>query len=216
MEGALAVPLTSSQLDAASRLHDRMGTWSETDRALEALARRFPDFEHPAVLLKVAAVNQLYGTNLYAVARMAEHITRLMSTEAGHTPDLVDEIAKLPDGERPRRHVSFASKFAHFFIDTEKFPIYDSYALRTVRNHLGQSVSAPPPTYVAFVRSLVRLKELARLGNTLRELDRYLWLAGLHRQWQISQDRINVEAATLFASSSPDVKADLGLLSEQG
>lgn len=208
----LAVPLVASQVTAACRLHNLMGGWRATDRALEALARRFPDFEHEAVLLKVAAVNQLYGTNLYAVARMAEHITRLMSTKTGHTPDLVDVIAKLPDGERPRRHISFAAKFAHFFIDTEKFPIYDSYALRTVRHHLGQSVSAPPPTYVEFARNVNRLKELARLGSSLRELDRYLWLAGLYRQWQISQDRISVEAAALFASSSPDVKADLGLL----
>jgi hypothetical protein len=67
-------PLTSSQVDAASPLHSRLKQWSATDSALEALRRLFPGFDLAASLLKVSALNQLYGTNVYAVLRMAEHV----------------------------------------------------------------------------------------------------------------------------------------------
>lgn len=130
----LAVPLSMSQIEAANRLHQQLTQWQVTDSALHTLNDRFPGFDIESSLLKVVAVNQLYGTNVYAVVRMAQHVSEVMQETGGkEDTDLVEELASLND----RKHRSFASKFAHFFIDMERFPIFDSFAVKMVAYHLG-------------------------------------------------------------------------------
>ena len=74
----LTVPLAPEQIAAASRLHDQFPEWNAIDQALLALRERFPHFGLKSALLKVAALNQLYGTNVYAVVRMAQHVVSTM------------------------------------------------------------------------------------------------------------------------------------------
>lgn len=74
MEISLAVPLTMAQIEAANRLHGKLIQWQVTDRALHILQENLPGFDSEATLLKVVAVNQLYGTNVYAVVRMVRHV----------------------------------------------------------------------------------------------------------------------------------------------
>ena len=120
MKRELVVPLSSGQVDAANKLHEQLTQWQVADQALEALHMRFPGFGIEATLLKVVAVNQLYGTNIYAVVRVAKHIESIIREKAKvGDVDLVKQLASLPG----RKHISFASKFAHFFIDKERFPI---------------------------------------------------------------------------------------------
>ncbi len=76
---SLAVPLLPAQIDAAISLQSRMPLWRETNRAFQVLRERVPGFELYAALVKVATVNQLYSTNVYAVARMAEHVAAVMA-----------------------------------------------------------------------------------------------------------------------------------------
>lgn len=131
---------------------------------------------------------------------------------------LVERIAALPPAAtqpHPRKHTSFASKFAHFFLSTDRFPIYDDHAVRTVSRHLGSDrhheLARP---YRAFVRNVQILRERAGLACTPVELDRYLWLAGLHRAWLRNPSApLNVEVATLFATATPAVAAQLSILS---
>ena len=98
--------------------------------------------------------------------------------------DFVKKLATLPNIKR--KHISFASKFAHFFIDEERFPIYDSYAVKMVAYHLGEQglVRDTDNPYKAFVANFHQLKQVAGLECTTRELDHYLWLAGMFRKWQ--------------------------------
>lgn len=222
---SLAAPLHQSQLDAASRLYGRMKQWVDSNQALNALSGQWPDFDLDAVIIKVVAVNQLYGTNLYAAIRMARHIVvvvRDVTHNPGNVPvddiELVERMAELPvvsDHERPKRFISFASKFAHFFIDGAKqFPIYDQYAVNMVGYHLGRANEVLHPTrpYWAFVKNLEKLRDLAHLTCTSDELDRYLWLAGLYLEWERDPEaKINSEARNLFEQPSPDVnvKRDL-------
>src|SRR5947209_9662363 len=125
MDMSLAAPLSMTQIEAANRLHGKLLQWQVTVRALHTLQENLPGFDIEVTLLKVAAVNQLYGTNVYAVVRMARHVTGVMQEARGmEDADLVEELASLTG----RKHRSFASKFAHFFIDMERFPIFDSYA----------------------------------------------------------------------------------------
>jgi hypothetical protein len=125
------IPLLASQLAAAKNLYARLPQWHATNQALAALGHSFPDFAIESALLKVAAVNQLYGTNVYAVARMAEHVCAIMANYNSAEVDstLVEQIAALPPvpGQpRDRRHISSRRWIAHNFQPT----IYSSAHLR--------------------------------------------------------------------------------------
>lgn len=102
----LAVPLSQTQIDAANRLHSRLSQWATIDNALSALGQAFPTWTAEASLLKVAAINQLYGTNLYAVVRMAEYVTWVMASADSKQegPSLVERIAALPTSQTQGTH----------------------------------------------------------------------------------------------------------------
>ncbi len=212
MEMDLAVPLTMTQIEAANRLHRKLIQWRVTDRALHTLQEDLPGFEIEATLLKVVSVNQLYGTNVYAVVRMAQHVTEVMQDVGSmEDADLVERLASLNE----RKHRSFASKFAHFFIDMERFPIFDSFAVKMVAHHLGAQQltrdSAHP--YRAFVENICKLKRYAGLSCTNKGLDNYLWLAGLYQAWhRNTASQINAEVAEMFKSPSPEATTDLAIL----
>jgi len=217
---SLAVMLTTAQIEAAKRLHERLPQWMTSDAALNALAERFPGFSDEAVLLKAVTINSLYGTNVLAIYRMAVHIKQVIEKSdlsmAG--PELVEEIALLPPSEgelAARRHHSFAAKFAHFFINSERFPVMDSYAIKMVRFHLGlgnykESKEQP---YSAFVENLRNLKTVAGLDVPNSDLDRYLWIAGEYGAFRKNaKAQISVEVRQLFTNPPANIAADLEAL----
>ena len=185
-----------------------MARWDRAGRALKTLADSLPGFEDDVLLLKVAAVNELYTTNLFDVQGMAEHIASLISRQPPRTPDLVDEIAALPEPGRQRRFLSFASKFVHFFMD-ESFPSYDAYALSSLWRHLGNHPAGRAPSYAEFFEDVYRLRELASVACSVGELGQYLWLSGAYGRWKRNPAQISREAAGVFSSSSPEVRTDL-------
>lgn len=215
----LVVPLLRAQVEAAQRLHHRYDQWRTTDKALARLAEHFPGFGPEETLLKVAAVNALYGTNVYAIGRMAEHVRSVMLDAGTGVADseLVECIAALPktEGQRTdRTHYSFASKFAHFFVDPDRFPIYDYYAAAMVRYHLGRGglVDDSRHPYRSFVANFRKLKTLAGFPMSTRDLDRYLWLAGQYREWiRRPTSAINTELRRTFETPTPEVAEDLNL-----
>lgn len=215
----LAIPLELSQIAAAQRLHQRLEQWQLTDKAIAALGAQFPGFALHEVLLKATLINALYGTNVYAIVRMAEHVTGVMAKIDGLAagPEFVELLAVFPQGEEKesRRHHSFASKFAHFFVDAERYPIMDSYATGMIKLHLGQSrfVSDPAHPYVAFSRNYEILKMEASFEGSNREMDHYLWLSGLYLEWRKDpKSKINIEVRALFENPPPTVTSDLDAL----
>lgn len=205
-----AVPLAIPQIEAAHDLHLRLEQWRITDTALQELHIRFPGFDIEATLLKVVAVNQLYGTNVYAVDRMAKHIVEVMHTDmVSDDVKFVEILAALPalPAKKQRNHISFASKFAHFFIDKERFPIFDSYAEDMVKFHLSKQeyVKDSKRPYSAFVQNLLLLRNQIQGSCTYEALDRYLWLAGLYHAYRTKANpKINREVEELFRSLSLD------------
>ncbi len=204
--------LTTDQLSAATRLHSRLASWKATDAALDRLAQRVPEFDLTACLIKAASVNQLYGTNVYALTRVGAHVAEVMAQP--DRDDLVERLAAVPTDCKVRRHLSFASKFAHFFVDKDRFPIFDSHAARGLRHHLD-GTRLPyddPPAYADYVEAMGALTALSGVECSGRELDRYLWLSGLYRAWRRNaRAKINVEARDLFigAEREPMVRDDL-------
>jgi hypothetical protein len=199
--------LRSAQVALATQLHERLDQWRLTDEALRRLRERLPENDVPSTLVKVAALNQLYGTNLYAISNMAKHIVSILG-EPKIPDDLVERIARLPprEGTKQRNHLSFASKFAHFFVD-ETFPIFDSYAEKVLWSHVRRPHGRRDyGTYRAAHRALV---QHVGEGCTSRKLDRYLWLSGLYRAWKADRAKaINVEVRQLLEAATPKELAD--------
>jgi hypothetical protein len=192
--------------------------WAATDRAFERLGQHF-GWDREGCILKAAAINDLYSTRVYAIWRMAEHLMNLMVDPPNDPATLVEKIASLPedDGTAPRKHFwSFASKICHFFVNGDRYPIYDSFCRDIILYHLGRnlySIDTDNP-YRAFITNLNRLQELSGLSVTLRDLDRYLWLTGQYREWLKKGDKaqLNSELRSLFEDGNTAVRQLLAIL----
>lgn len=214
----LHVALLQSQVDAAGRVHGNLRQWGVSDAALAELRARVPGFSESDCLLKTVTVNAIYGTNVLAVGRMARHVHGIMQRQgtAPATIGIVSEIAKLStaEGGSGRTFTSFASKFCHFFIDAESFPIYDDAACDTLRLHLGERPKAHD--YVGFCCIFRRLREEAGLQCSTRELDWYLWLTGMYMRWlrqrMKDQPQVNAELLEVFRRPTREQIEDLDRL----
>ncbi len=207
-----AMPLGTAQIAAAGALRASLRQWQTTDQALSKLREVLPGFGPTETLLKVVAINGLYGTNVLALTRAARHVQKVLAsvdlTRSG--PALVESLAEIPTTPhgRPRRHISFASKFAHFFCDPERFPIYDAYAERMVTLHLGPAATRNPARpYEAFTTNVDTLKRQYRLTHSFRELDGYLWIAGLYRAYLQGDRRLNAELLRVFEKPTDQQRA---------
>lgn len=94
--------LTEAQVAAAGRLHATLAQWRITDRALSQLQQEMPGFGPEECLLKVVAVNALYGTNVFALVRAAVHVEAVLGTAdlADAGPELVELLAEVSDDSR--------------------------------------------------------------------------------------------------------------------
>jgi hypothetical protein len=203
----LAHALTQDQVEIANRFHRQLSRWQISDEALFRLRSCVPEWDEAACLLKSVAINSIYGTNVYATTRMAEHIASIFASrdgDAARRDELVERLARLPDANnRPRNFISFASKFCHFFIDEEKFPIFDEAARQALKYHLGPKLYVEDHTkpYIAFRENLRRLREESRINCSDRQLDHYLWITGLYMRW-LRGRQINGELRNVLINPS--------------
>jgi hypothetical protein len=117
-----------------------------TESTLSFLLDRFPKNDDPReVLTKVAAINSLYSTRIFAVVALADQITRLNSErrlddliDAGD-PSAVDLIAcqRLGSESKLIHFYSFASKYCSWH-NQRAFPIYDMRARENVWRYQRQ------------------------------------------------------------------------------
>lgn len=154
-----------------------------SDAALALLVKTFPrNQEMGEVLLKVAAVNQIYNAGLqtkaiYAVARLICDLEVDGKLDQGSL-DLVDEIAHSKIGEH-KRYV-FATKYCHWHRPVH-YPIYDSSVQELIWKYKRQDGFAQfqkkvlwrYPGYKEIVDKFMEYYGLA--GISYRELDKFLW-----------------------------------------
>lgn len=160
--------------------------------ALNKLFHEFcPDNKHlEDVLLKTAALNAFYATNIYNVYAMAKHIVSLNIDDRLDRGDmtLVTDIAS-GHGVRNARtgkeicFYSFATKYCSHHRPL-LFPIYDSYVdklltyLRDV-DHFAEFNNANLRNSVTFKEIILKLRDYYGLNEfTLKEIDRFLWQYG--------------------------------------
>ena len=156
------------------------------ENALSELFRRYPSNQSlPEILIKVATLNSLYGTNIYATVKVANHIlSRNIDAKLQQKSlELIDEIALVAIGNKTRRNYSFATKYCHWH-QPEEYLIYDSYVEQVLWSYQNQD------NFMIFKRNELqkypRYKEVVegfRLYYGLRqfsfrELDKFLWLYG--------------------------------------
>lgn len=208
---ALAVPLLLSQIEAAERLRERLPGWTATERAFEELQRALPGHSCEAVLVKAAAIDRLYATNVrgQAIHQVVCRIAEVMLMPPEDPVAVVEAIIAAPGVGKHYR--SFASKFAHFFIEPERFPIYDEFCRRQTARHLGK---AQAKSYCVFFQDICDLRRLSGLSCSLRALDHYLWLAGQYREWHRKHGEVdmNAEVRALFENPPSEVQRELEAL----
>jgi len=203
---------SAAQLAAAKQIYGRTVEWRRSDRALRVLSRRVHGFSPEATLLKAVAINSLYRTNIYAIVRVAAHVQRTLGRpdlrSAG--PELVERMAACPMTDGTVRSLpSFASKFAHFFIAPERFPILDRYAETALRRHLGrEAIKDPLRPYLAFARNIECFRKCLGFRVTLADLDHYLFIAGQHLEWSDKREQaaIGMEMKAMFMRGGKDLQ----------
>jgi hypothetical protein len=210
-----AVPLRQEQVDAANQIQVRLPNWRVSESVLRNVASLLPnnaDLVH--VIPKAVALNSLYNTNVLAIIKMAKHIVAVF--EPNPCRNDVGVVEKLANVEGiGRRFLSFASKYCHFFVDSKRFAILDSFAGIALAFHLGigknWNLKKTPTNYENYIGAIERLRQNNNLHCSYAELDRYLWLMG-KRLWfkgragNVTKPPINGEVMQLFSQSQdPDL-----------
>lgn len=237
-EKPIGIP-DKTQFDSARDLYNKMDDWKCKDRILNGLREAEPDFANfRETLQKVLAINEFYnagGSNLLAMAifiatRGSEimelyHQRKSQDTRNAHI-EVVRRIAlreiKLGNTKKDGCPV-FASKFAHFFIDPEAFPILDDKAEKMVLIHLGDCRLYPESQkeedridytmgkrYEQFYDNLLRLKKMILNSHNSepcnKELDQYLWLAGNYRMMKLEASGVNKEIKKIYSSDPSTIE----------
>ena len=137
------------------------------------------------ILLKVAALNDFYSTNIFSVYPVAKHILSLDIDERLKAGDvtLIGEIQKVMINSVERNFYSFATKYCSHHNPLD-FPIYDSYVVKVLsffRDRDGFAVfkAEDLKNYEKFKRVLIDFRGFYRLDKyNLKEIDKYLWQLG--------------------------------------
>ena len=138
------------------------------------------------VLIKAAALNDFYSTNIYSIFPVAKRIVALDIDKRLSVKDsmLVNELALISfESGKTINMYSFASKYCSHHLPFD-YPIYDDYikkVLEYFRDVDGFSLfsSQQLVQYSAFKEILYQFRAFYNLENySLKELDQYLWQLG--------------------------------------
>ncbi len=163
--------------------------WSERfklqDRALEWLFLSSPNTDPVKVLLKVAALNDFYGTQIKDTYTVAAHIVSLAGFDQrllDEDLEVVNDMATVNFSRGPVRLYSFASKYcAHH--SRQAFPIYDYYVGEMLLYYREQKritfEKDDLRNYPKFVGAFRQFQSAYGLsGLTVQQIDCFLWLTG--------------------------------------
>lgn len=166
----------------------RLENYKAQDEALKKLFSQFipQNMLLNDILLKVSTLNDFYSTNIFSVYSVAKHIHSLKNVDErllNSDTDLVDQIARVEIRGSKKYFYSFATKYCSHH-NPESFPIYDYYVERMLMHFkrcdkFANFKKEDLKTYSQFKEILLNFRTYYKLEKySLRELDRYLWLAG--------------------------------------
>ncbi len=179
-------PITQAQIETAGVLFGRLVIWGATNEVLAGLAKKHPTSSVADVSIKAKAVNNFYGTRVTAhkMERLVEQISAGLESPGGVADEEdVEWMGTYRDpasGDVVSRHFSFASKYAHFFIDRKRFFILDSLGQEVVKRHGAGRIRGHEGRYVDFVKWLrVLIEDLPEEDQTPERVDYFYWLRGM-------------------------------------
>ncbi|AVM67098.1 hypothetical protein C3V37_04310 [Peptostreptococcaceae bacterium oral taxon 929] len=137
------------------------------------------------ILIKAAALNDFYSTNIFSIFPVAKHILNLNIDERLKNKDtiLVNDIAKVEINGKVKNFYSFATKYCshHYPLD---YPIYDSYVEKVLillnkRDAFSKFKKEDLKDYTKFKRVVIDFRAFYNLNQfTLKDIDRYIWQLG--------------------------------------
>lgn len=137
------------------------------------------------ILIKAAALNDFYSTNIFSIFPVAKHILNLNIDERLKNKDtsLVNDIAKVEINGKVKNFYSFATKYCshHYPLD---YPIYDSYVEKVLillnkRDGFSKFKKEDLKDYTKFKRVVIDFRLLYNLNQfSLKDIDRYIWQLG--------------------------------------
>lgn len=138
-----------------------------------------------SILLKVAALNDFYSTNIFSVFPVAKHILALDIDDRLKAGDisLVSDIQRVTINNIEKNFYSFATKYCshHHPLD---FPIYDSYVDKVLcyfrnRDRFASFKNKDLKDYAKFKSVLMKFSSFYGLDQfNLKKIDKYLWQLG--------------------------------------
>lgn len=137
------------------------------------------------VLLKVAALNDFYSTNIFSVYPVAKHILSLGIDTRLKVGDvtIVEDIKKVTINGVEKNFYSFATKYCSHHNPLD-YPIYDSYVDKVLcyfrnRDRFASFKSEDLKDYVMFKEAMIDFRSFYGLEKyNLKEIDKYIWLLG--------------------------------------
>lgn len=179
---------SSEQVEYYLQAWDKLENYHLQEDALDKLFFTLcpENKEMSDILLKVAALNDFYSTNIFSVYPVAKHILSLNIDDRLKLGDaaLVSEIQKvtIKDGVE-KNFYSFATKYCSHHKPLD-YPIYDSYVEKMLcyfRDCDGFASFKTPELkeYAKFKRTLIDFRAFYNLDQyNLKEIDKYMWQLG--------------------------------------
>ncbi|GAY13610.1 hypothetical protein [Mycobacterium sp. shizuoka-1] len=202
--------MTPVERPSPTEVHKYLSKWraGDNERLDAALRTLFQTMPHNTdvgeVAVKVAALNGLYGTGIWAVWDLAKHIATLdidaKLAEPTINANLVAHIAHFEIKRKVRHNYSFATKYCSFH-RPDLYPIYDSLVHKMLNTFLqqyepfdtfvrGEHWRTDPATcagisrnYAVWCRSTKHFRKHYGLeAFSIRDIDKYLWTLAKERQ----------------------------------
>ena len=137
------------------------------------------------ILLKCAALNDFYSTNIFSVFPVAQHIQKLNidARIKKYDLNLVEDIQKVEINGVEKQFYSFASKYCSHNNPID-YPIYDSFVDKVLCHFRNMKLikhfkNDDLKDYNKFRTILLDFREQYSLKKyNLKEIDRYLWQLG--------------------------------------
>lgn len=176
-----------SQVDHYLQAWDEMESYHLQEDALDKLFFTLcpKNNEMSDILLKVAALNDFYSTNIFSVYPVAKHILSLnidSRLKAGDVT-LVKDIQKVTINGVEKNFYSFATKYCSHHNPLD-YPIYDSYVDKLLcyfrdRDGFAAFKREDLKDYVCFKGALIDFRAYYGLGAyNLKEIDKYIGQLG--------------------------------------
>ncbi len=178
---------SKAQVESYLRSWDNLENYHLQEDALDKLFFSLcpENREISDILLKVAALNDFYSTNIFSVYPVAKHIQSLdidPRLKVGDT-SVVKDIQKVTINNVEKNFYSFATKYCSHHKPLD-FPIYDNYVEKVLCHFRDQDGFASFKTpdlkdYARFKEILITFRAFYGLEEyNLKQIDKYIWQLG--------------------------------------